>query len=873
MVYNKYIRFGDDMKKIILVDGNNLLFRSYYATVYSNQMMRTSSGFPTNALYGFVNMINKILSEEDPSYILIAFDKGKTFRHDNYEDYKAGRQETPEDLKIQFPIAKEILTLMGINYLECDGYEADDIIGTFANHVDNSEDFSCTIVSSDRDLLQLITSKVDVKLLKQKDHIRLNNDNFVDLYGIEPIKIIDLKALEGDASDNIPGVKGIGEKTALKLLQEYGSLENIYVNIDNVKGSLKDKLINDKKNAFMSKELATIYREVPTTLGLDDIVYTGDVKEELYDKFKELEFYSLLKQKKVITKEVIKEVKVVSSIDEIKIIDNEVALFLEIDNPNYHRGNIMGLAVSTKKDDYFVPIEVINNSSSLFLDNKIYTYDAKRLIAGLKWKNIKIGEIVFDTMLASNLLNYNVKEDIAYLANNLGVSIPFFDETYKKGSERSTQIISSSAIKKSRFIFDTVSKFEDELKKDDLYEYFKTIEFPLAFVLADMELTGVNVNKEYLQNFGKDIFDKLTILEKEIYDLADKEFNLSSPKQLGNILFVDLNIPYPKKVKSDASFSTDKDILGKLTDYPIVKCVLEYRTLSKLYSAYIEGLINVIFPDGKVHTIFTETLTRTGRLSSLEPNLQNIPMRLEYGRLIRKAFVPKPGNVLISSDYSQIELRILAHISNSKEMIEAFNNKEDIHAHTASEIFGVNQNDVTKEMRGRAKAINFGIIYGMSGFGLSENLDMKVSEAKMFIDKYLETFPGIKNYMETIIESAKKEGFVRTLMNRKRVIEEIKSKNFLIRSQGERIALNTPIQGTNADIIKKAMIELYDEFKKEKLLCKMIIQVHDELVFECSIEEETRVREIIKNIMENTYKLSVPLVVEIESGYDWYEAK
>ena len=866
------------MKKIILVDGNNLLFRSFFATAYQGVIMKNSKGFPTNALYGFINMMNRIIKEENPSYIMVAFDKGKTFRHDKYDDYKAGRAAMPDELKLQFPKAKEVLQAMGIKYYEIDNYEADDIIGTLAKKVDEEDEFIATIVSSDKDLLQLISDEVVVKLLKSNDHIMMTKDEFKNTYGIDPIKMIDLKALMGDSSDNIPGVKGIGEKTAIKLLTEYKSLDGLYEHIDEIKGKTKEKLEQDKDNAYMSYDLATIYREVPLDFDLEDCIYNGYNEVRFKEELEELEFYSLLKKidfSGVESKEEKKEEISISDISELK--NKEFAFYLETRGNIYSKSEILGISIYDGEKYYYIPENEIEKYDSLF-NNSIekYTYDFKKCLVVLN-KKINIKSVNYDAMIAMYLLDYVVKDDISFVARSFGYNITDYETFF--GTEKRPKLYDEEELKKlgclkAKFIYETRKKVLDKLKEDGEEELFNNIEMPLASVLADMEITGIKVDRGYLKDVEVDLDKQIKVLEKEIYDLAGKEFNILSPSQLGPILFVDLGIKYPKRIKEGQRFLTNKEILDKIRDkHPIVEKILEYRTLTKLYSNYAVGLEAEIREDQRIHTIFTQTLTRTGRLSSVEPNLQNIPARSEYSRLIRKAFIPDEDSVLLSSDYSQVELRIFAHMSNEENLIKAFIEEKDIHAKTASDIFHVPMEEVTKDMRRNAKAVNFGILYGISGFGLSEDLGIDIKTAKNFIDDYLETYPGILKYMEEAKAMAYKYGYVKTLMNRKRVIEELNNRNYMIRSSGERMALNTPIQGTAADILKKAMVEIYDEFNKRNLKSKMLIQVHDELVFNVLNDELEVVKKIVKDKMENTIKLSVPLKVDIEIGNNWYEAK
>ena len=861
------------MNRLILVDGNNLLFRSYYATAYTGNFMKNSKGFPTNALFGFTNMINKIILEEKPTYMLVAFDKGKTFRHDEYKDYKAGRIAMPEELKQQFPVAKELLTAMGIKYYEIENYEADDIIGTFARYCDLEPDFIGTIISSDKDLLQLISTDVDIKLLKQKDYIRYSQASFIEEFKIEPKNVVDLKALQGDPSDNIPGVRGIGEKTALKLIQDYKTLDNLYNHIEMISGKLKEKLIEDKENAYLSYRLATINRNAPLDINISDVVYHGPIHSELNKIYDDLEFYSYLKKEEPKPTKLV-DYKVIKDIKDIKIT-KECAIHLEILGTNYHNSKVLGMGVYNEEDSFYIPFELLKKQPKFLIELSKYTYDLKKLYVALKWLDIKIDNVIFDTMLAGYLLDYNVKDDISYLANQFDFDIPFYETVYGKDSklvEPKEDIIAYNAISKAKFIYESYNLFKDKLIKEEQFDLFKDIELPLTIVLGDMEYNGVNVNKKELEEMGTDIDIKVELISKDIYNLAGVEFNISSPNQLGKILFERIGLPHSKK--GATGYSTAIDVLTKLRGkHPIIEHIIEYRNLTKLKSTYIDGLLATVMNDNKIHTIYNQVIARTGRLSSIEPNLQNIPIRSEYGRMIRKAFVPSEKSVILSGDYSQIELRVLAHIADIPSLKDAFIHNLDIHTKTASDIFRVDQDLVTKDMRRIAKAVNFGIIYGISSFGLSENLDISMSEAKEFIDNYLKTYPGIKDYMDRIIKKAYQDGYVKTLFNRKRVLGELKSTNYMIRQQGERMALNTPIQGTSADIIKKAMIEIHNEFIKQNIKSKMILQVHDELVFDCLESELQVVTKIITNIMENTFKLNVPLKVEVDYGKNWYQAK
>ena len=813
-------------------------------------------------------MLNKIISEENPSYMMIAFDKGKTFRHEKYKEYKDGRKETPDELKKQFPVAKEIAKAMGIPCFEIDEYEADDIIGTFAKEVDLNDNFIATIISSDKDLLQLISDDVEVKLLKSNDYIRMNKNTFIETYGFTPEKITDLKGIMGDASDNIPGVKGIGEKGAISLIQKYGKIENIYNNIEEIKGKTKEKLLNDKENAFFSKELATIYKDVPIDKDLTKIKYNG-ITPKLIPLLKEYEFFSLIKKLNIKEEE---EQKQEYEIKDSIHISKDSAIYIETIG-SYHDNKIFGITITNEDGNYFIESKNIINIT-FSSDIVLYTYDLKKLYILFKYNKVEIKNKIYDLMIESYILNYHIKEDISYLMNICGYNGISCEEMLKKKNKLIKEDFIYNMIKKSSFIYQNRIKFYEELKNEGYLSLYEKIDLPLTYVLIDMEYTGVNVDKDYLLSMKKEVYEKIKELEDSIYTLAGtKDFNIQSPKQLGIVLFEKLGIPYPKKIKSNKSYSTSVDILNKLTEYEIVRKILDYRTYTKLYSNYIVGLIEYIKEDGKIHTIFTQTLTRTGRLSSTSPNLQNIPAREEYGKLIRKAFVPSGDGLIISSDYSQIELRVFAHMSKASNLIEAFNNNLDIHTKTAMDIYGVKKEDVTSSMRRNAKAVNFGILYGISSFGLSEDLGINVKDAKVFIDNYLKTYPGIKDYMNSLIKSAHDNGYVETIFGRKRIIDELENKNYMVRTQGERMALNTPIQGTSADILKIAMIEIYNELSKRNLKAKMIIQVHDELLIDCPKNEKDEVISIIKDKMENAYKLSVPLKVDIECGKNWYEAK
>lgn len=855
-------------KRAILIDGNNLLFRSYYATAYNGNLMKNSKGFPTNALFGFVNMLNKIINEEKPEYIMVAFDTGHNFRKDLCDTYKDGRIETPNDLKIQFPEAKKICTLLGIKYIECDNYEADDIIGTFARMADEDKNYNATIISSDKDLLQLISDEVDVKLLKQKDYILMNEQTFFEHYGIKPIRMIDLKALMGDPSDNIPGVKGIGEKTALSLLVKYDTLDNLYNHLDELTPKTKEKLLNDKESAFFSYKLATIYKTIDFDYTFESIKYNKPDITGLIEKYKELEFNSFLKNLSVNNEENNNEtpyeiVKTKINIEGIK------SLYIELDDTNYHKANFIGASIYDGKKAYYFDLPSLLLNSDLLKDITA-TFDNKKNIVFLNRYNIDIND-PFDIFIAAYLLEYNVKDDIAYLSAAFNKNIAFYDQIVSKKNILTPESIRNSIVCKAKFIYETYQEFKDKLVTEELDNLYIDIEGPLIRILANMEINGISVKTDVIDKLKNELNEKIVLLENKIHEEAGMDFNIGSHKQMGDVLYNKLMLP---KGKGKNAMSTSHEVLIKLRHLnPIIDDILDYRALTKLVSTYLETFNSYVMEDGKIHTIYKQTGTRTGRLSSVEPNLQNIPVRSEEGKQIRKAFIPSENSYLLSSDYSQIELRVLAHISNSRSLKNAFINGEDIHTHVASDIFDVPENEVTKNMRRTAKAVIFGIVYGISGYGLGENLDISPNEAKKYIEKYLTLYPEVNEYMTEIVKKAKETSSVRTLLNRKRTIDELNNTNYMIRQMGERIALNTPIQGTAADILKLAMIRIDEKLKEDNLKTKMLLQVHDELIFDVPDEELNIVIDIVREIMENVYKLSVPLKVEIDYGRDWYEAK
>ena len=851
------------MEKIILVDGNNLIFRSYYATAATGNLMVNSKNYPTNALYGFTNMINKIIEEEKPTFMAVAYDIGKNFRHDKYKEYKAGRSATPNELIIQLNKSKELLDAMGIKHIELENYEADDIIGTLSKMALDDKDFIATIVSSDKDLLQLINEEVEVKLLKSKDYIRYTKEKFIEDYGIDPIKMIDLKALMGDSSDNVPGVKGIGEKTALKLLQQYNSLEGIYNSIDTIKGATHDKLITDKDTAFFCKDICTICLNAPIKENLNDCKYLGPNNNKLIEIYKELEFYSLLKKMDFKQETTKSNYKILNNVKEINK-DNKISYYIECDNENYHDAKLLGMGLYDGKNLFYVKPEMINECLDYLKDTEKYTYDLKKNINLLNNINLNTS---FDLMIAAYLLNYQIKEDLAVLMNKEEIYIPFYNEVIKSKTHENEVTL------KAKYIFDNKDRFINELTKEEMLDLFTKVEMPLITILAKMEMNGIICDKNILDSLQKDMDKNLDDIAKKIYAVCGEEFNINSPTQLGIILFEHMNLPFTHKNAKSKRYNTDASTILKLSKtIPELKLIIDYRNLVKLNSTYLEGLKDYIREDGKIHTIYKQALTRTGRLSSLDPNMQNIPSKKEDGKLVKKAFLPEYDSFL-STDYSQIELRVLAHLSGSKELINAFNNNIDIHKQVASDIFGVPLEEVTTLQRSKAKAVVFGIVYGISSFGLSENLQIRPTEAKELIEKFNEMYPGVKEYMDNVVRDAYSNGYVRTLFNRKRNIEELTNKNYMIRQAGERIAMNTPIQGTSADILKMAMIKIDEEMTKNNLKSKLLLQVHDELIFDCVDSEKEELTKIVKDAMENTVKLDVALKASLDFGPTWYDTK
>lgn len=875
-------------KKLVLIDGNSIAYRAFFAL----PLLNNDKGIHTNAIYGFTTMLMKILEDENPTHLLVAFDAGKTtFRHKTFTEYKGGRQKTPPELSEQFPFIRDLLDAFGISRYELENYEADDIIGTLSKSAEE-DGFQVKVISGDKDLTQLASENTTVCITRKgiTDMEAYTPTHIQEKYGLSPHQIIDMKGLMGDQSDNIPGVPGVGEKTAIKLLKEFETLEALLESIDQVSGAkLKDKLSEFKDQAIMSKELATITREAPVEVAIPEIEYKGYSFEKVKAIFKELGFNSLLdKMQPDETNEGSVELEHIQYFVATEItkemLTDDVSFYVEVLEDNYHISPILGMAFVNANGNYYIEVEKAI-TSKLFKEwaedeSKSKTvYDAKRTEVSLRRKGIHLKGIQFDLLVASYILNPSeTDEDISSVAQRYNEkNVQPDEEFYGKGAKRSIpelERLAEHIVRKAIVLEKLRGKLEDELKENQQYELFHDLEMPLSLILADMESAGIKVDVNRLKNMNEEIAAKLTKLEDNIHFLAGEHFNINSPKQLGVILFEKLGLSSGKKTKT--GYSTSADVLEKLADeHEIIGEILNYRQLGKLQSTYIEGLLKVVHPNtDKVHTRFNQVLAQTGRLSSIDPNLQNIPIRLEEGRKIRQAFIPSEKDwVIFAADYSQIELRVLAHIAKDEKLIQAFRDDLDIHTKTAMEVFHVKADEVTSNMRRHAKAVNFGIVYGISDYGLSQSLGITRKEAGLFIERYLESYPGVREYMEDIVKVAKQQGFVTTILQRRRYLPEITSRNFNIRSFAERTAMNTPIQGSAADIIKKAMIDMADRLISEKLQTRLLLQVHDELIFEAPMDEIEKLKIIVPDVMENAVELSVPLKVDYSYGPTWFDAK
>ncbi|MGD6943496.1 DNA polymerase I [Cytobacillus gottheilii] len=874
--------------KLVLIDGNSIAYRAFFAL----PLLNNDKGVHTNAIYGFTMMLTRILEDEKPSHILVAFDAGKTtFRHQTFSEYKGGRQKTPPELSEQFPFIRELLDRYSISRYELENYEADDIIGTLSLQAEK-EGFEVKVISGDKDLTQLSSENTTVAITKKgiTEIEEYTPAHIEEKYGITADRIIDMKGLMGDSSDNIPGVPGVGEKTALKLLKEFGTLEDLLKSIDQVSGAkLKEKLEQHKDQAIMSKQLATITREAPVEVSLQDLHYKGYELDQVKSLYKELGFNSLLDKLGVADEDAEEEslaeisYTIVEKIEQEMLTDHS-AFYVEILEDNYHYADITGFSIVNESGSYFISKEAALQSE-LFKkwaedpDKKKTVYDAKRSEVSLRHHGIHLKGVDFDLLLATYIIDPSETiEDVASVAKKHGYSAIQSDEIfYGKGAKRKvpeTEQLAEHLVRKALVLDSLKNQLIDELEENKQSDLFYNLEMPLSLILADMESFGIQVDLNRLKEMGKEIILKLDEIEKNIFALAGEAFNINSPKQLGVILFDKLGLPVIKKTKT--GYSTSADVLEKLeADHEIIREILHYRQLGKLQSTYIEGLLKVVNNESeKVHTRFNQALTQTGRLSSTDPNLQNIPIRLEEGRKIRQAFIPSEQDwVIFAADYSQIELRVLAHIADDEKLISAFREDLDIHTKTAMEVFHVEAEDVTSNMRRHAKAVNFGIVYGISDYGLSQSLGITRKEAGQFIERYLESYPGVKQYMEDIVYDAKQKGFVTTLLQRRRYLPEITSRNFNLRSFAERTAMNTPIQGSAADIIKKAMIDMAARLEKENAKSRLLLQVHDELIFEAPKDEIELLSKIVPEVMENTVELKVPLKVDFSFGPTWFDAK
>ena len=876
------------MKRLILVDGNSLMYRAYYGTAAMGNLMQNSKGLYTNAIYGFVKMVNN-LCKSNYDAILVAFDAGKkTIRHDWMEDYKGGRSPMPDEFRMQIAYIKEFLDLARIKRYEQDLYEADDIIGTLANKA-NSLGYHVDIYSSDKDLLQLISDNTTVHLTK-KGMTELEDfdaNHFKEKYGIEYTQWVDLKALMGDPSDNLPGIPGVGEKTGVKLLNQYQSLDGIIEHASEIKGALGQKVEAGKESAKLCQKMATIFRDFDIKITIDDLEKKEVDKEKLLGFYKELEFKSLIKELDLAT-----ENKPIVSDSEYKIIrnDNELndilvpnsSIIFETFDYNYHNSPLLGIGIKNDKGTFIIEPEFLNSNNQLLADylknkdNNKSIFDYKRAYVISKRYGFELLGVTFDLLLATYIINPSVaKDEFKGIADFYEYDDVLYDEQiYGKGAKKAIperNIIYGHILKKVNALHNLKAKAIEKLNEHNQMPLLTDIEIPLSKVLGKMEFNGMVVDIDELNRQEASLVDEISNTEKEIHNLAKREFNVSSPKQLGSVLFDELQLPYPKKKGN--TYSTDQSILDTIKNaHPIVPLIMEYRAKTKLYSTYIQGIRDVIYPDGKVHTIYQQALTSTGRLSSIEPNLQNIPIRTPLGHMIRKMFIPEgKNNSLYSADYSQVELRVLAHMANVSKLIDAFNLGIDIHTKTAMEVFG--KTEITPDDRRKAKAVNFGIVYGISAYGLGQDIGITNSQAAEFIKKYYEAYPEIKEFMNKTIENCQRDGYVSTMKNRIRYIPDINSKIFMQREFAKRTAMNTPIQGSAADIIKIAMVNVDNELEKNNLKSKLLVQVHDELVFEVEKGEEEVLQKLVRNAMENAVKLRVPLIVDDSFGKNWYEVK
>ena len=881
------------MNKLLLIDGNSIINRAFYGIMGSNMLM-TEDGTYTNAVYGFLSILFKELDDIKPEYLVVAFDlKAPTHRHKMYDKYKANRHGMPEELAMQMPILKETLKAMNVCIIEKEGYEADDILGTLAKW-GQKEELEVTVLTGDRDSFQLIDKNIKVRIPRTKMGKTETEDYTVEKieeeYGLEPLDLIEVKGLMGDTSDNIPGVPGVGEKTALNLIKQYKSIDEVYNHIDEQKGKLKEKLSENKDLAYLSRTLGTIDINAPIEKDLGAFQVEEWNKPEVLEIFKKLKFNRFIDRfalQENIGATSFSDSQINTEIEHEKIVDKtklaELKQEIQENKVIYYYLTEEKFIIYSPKTNKCFSIENIQDFKDIFEDKNILkcSYKQKEEFIILWNKGIEAKNLMFDIAIAGYILNSNInKYTIEYLANeyiNFDIA-EYLSNTEETGVEQITLFDNAEKPKEDKTyiyayaIYKLYNVLIQKMEEAGSIDLFNKIEMPLTEVLASMQYEGIYIDKQELLDFGKELQEKIDILTQEIYELTGEEFNINSTKQLGEILFEKLKLTAKKKTKT--GYSTDVDVLEKIKyEHPVIEKILEYRQLQKLNSTYVEGLIPYIDETGRIHSKFHQTVTTTGRISSTDPNLQNIPTRMELGRKLRKVFKPEQGYIFVDADYSQIELRVLAHISEDKNMIEAFCNNEDIHAQAASKVFNIPLEEVTKEERTKAKAVNFGIVYGISEFGLGEQLGVSRKKAKEYIEQYLDKYSGIKEFMINIVEETKEKGYVETLYHRRRYVPELKSNNYMVRQFGGRVAMNTPIQGTAADIMKIAMINVYNKLKENNLKSKLIVQVHDEILVETLESEKEQVKQIVKEEMENVIKLKVPLLAEVEEGYNWYEAK
>lgn len=881
------------MNKLLLIDGNSIINRAFYG-IMGSKMLMTEDGTYTNAVYGFLSILFKELDDIKPEYLVVAFDlKAPTHRHKMYDKYKANRHGMPEELAMQMPILKETLKAMNVCIIEKEGYEADDILGTLAKW-GQKEELEVTVLTGDRDSFQLIDKNIKVRIPRTKMGKTETEDYTVEKieeeYGLEPLDLIEVKGLMGDTSDNIPGVPGVGEKTALNLIKQYKSIDEVYNHIDEQKGKLKEKLSENKDLAYLSRTLGTIDINAPIEKDLGAFQVEEWNKPEVLEIFKKLKFNRFIDRfalQENIGATSFSDSQINTEIEHEKIVDKtklaELKQEIQENKVIYYYLTEEKFIIYSPKTNKCFSIENIQDFKDIFEDKNILkcSYKQKEEFIILWNKGIEAKNLMFDIAIAGYILNSNInKYTIEYLANeyiNFDIA-EYLSNTEERGVEQITLFDNAEEPKEDKTyiyayaIYKLYNVLTQKMEEAGSIDLFNKIEMPLTEVLASMQYEGIYIDKQELLDFGKELQEKIDILTQEIYELTGEEFNINSTKQLGEILFEKLKLTVKKKTKT--GYSTDVDVLEKIKyEHPVIEKILEYRQLQKLNSTYVEGLIPYIDETGRIHSKFHQTVTTTGRISSTDPNLQNIPTRMELGRKLRKVFKPEQGYIFVDADYSQIELRVLAHISKDKNMIEAFCNNEDIHAQAASKVFNIPLEEVTKEERTKAKAVNFGIVYGISEFGLGEQLGVSRKKAKEYIEQYLDKYSGIKEFMTNIVEETKEKGYVETLYHRRRYVPELKSNNYMVRQFGGRVAMNTPIQGTAADIMKIAMINVYNKLKENNLKSKLIVQVHDEILVETLESEKEQVKQIVKEEMENVIKLKVPLLAEVEEGYNWYEAK